>query len=244
MTPARLGRFLGAPPVPCGSWEREAVLASPIALKTAYGRPPRDVAEEFAARLRGEEGIAAVRVQPNGFLLIALATPGEIVREIVEPESVSPPDEPDGAGSDGPAGNDRRRAGRVPSPWPDFPRTWDNPGFVVRFAHARAAVVRRWARDLGVPSEGFRPELLDDPRDRAVLRLLAELPSRTAGREPAWTAYAEQLALAYHDAHEHAPATPMGDGRPAEVHTSRLWLARAVQIVLVDILGTALPDRL
>ncbi|WP_370022305.1 anticodon-binding protein [Planotetraspora sp. GP83] len=249
MTPARLGRFLGAPPVPSGSWEREAALASPIALKAAYGRPPRDVAEELAARLRGREGIAAVRVQPNGFLLIVLTTPGEIVREIVERDSAPLPDRADqldGAASGSPADqNDRERAGRVPSPlWPDLPRTWDNPGFVVRFAHARAAAVRRWARDLGVPWEGFRPESLDDPRDRAVLRALAELPSRTASRDPAWTAYAEQLALAYHDAHERAPATPMGDGPPTEVHTSRLWLARAVQVVLVDILGPALPDRL
>jgi arginyl-tRNA synthetase len=224
VTPARLGLLLGTPPVPQGSWEREAVMVSAAALRAARGRPPREVAEEIAQGLRGRDGVAGVRVRPNAFLEIVLAVPGEIAREIVTAGHPGTP--------------------RVPLPdWPDFPRTWENPGFVVRFAHARAAAVLRWAGDLGVPWEGFRPEALDDPRDLAVLRALAELPSRTAGRDPAWESYAERLALAFHDACEHASALPMGDRPPGEVHTARVWLARAVQAVLVALYGD-LPSRL
>lgn len=224
MTPDQLAGLIGAPPVPLGSWAREAVYGSPVAFRTASGRPPREVAEEIAVRLRGHGGVEEVRVRPDGFLLITVGRPGEVVREIVRK---GPPEI-------------RERAALAP----DFPRTWDNPGFVVRYAHARAAAVQRWARDLGVPEEGFRPELLDDPHDRAVLRLLAELPTRAAGRDPAWESYAGQLALAYHDAHEHAPAVPVGDRPVTGVHTARLWLATAVRTVLVAVLTPELPERL
>jgi arginyl-tRNA synthetase len=71
-----------------------------------------------------------------------------------------------------------------------------------------------------------------------VLRVLAELPGRLASRDPGWETYLVRLALAYHDAHEHAPATPMGDEQPGAVHGARVRLARAVQDVLMG------PDRL
>ncbi|WP_067174338.1 DALR anticodon-binding domain-containing protein [Microtetraspora niveoalba] len=224
MTPEQLAGLLGAPPAPWGSWAREAVYGSPVAFRAGQGRPPREVAEEIAARLRPYDGVDEVRVRPDGFLLIAVARPGEVAGEIVRkgPPAIHGP----GALA------------------PDLPRTWDNPGFVVRYAHARAAAVRRWARDLGVPQEGFRPEALDDPRDRAVLRLLAELPSRAASRDPAWEAYAGQLALAYHDAHEHCPAVPWGDRPAGDVHTARVWLAAAVRAVLAAVVAPDLPERL
>ncbi|MEV0199159.1 DALR anticodon-binding domain-containing protein [Nonomuraea sp. NPDC050691] len=169
----------------------------------------------LAARARAVEGVAAVEERANGFLRIVVEVPGRLV-ETVGPLS-------------------------LPGPWPDFPRTWDNPGFAVRYAHARAVAVRRRARDLGVPEEGFRPELLGDPRDRAVLRVLAELPGRLAKGEragSAWAAYAVRLAMAYHDAYELAPAVPVGDEEPSPLHTARVRLARAVADVLPG------PDRL
>lgn len=256
MTPVRLAELLaqilaelsgagqcpGEPPTPCGSWEREARYASAIALLRSSGAPlgsfgrcgPAEVAEQIAVRLRGRDGVSAVRVRPDGILVIAVTCPGEIVREIVRP--------PASAASPWSA-----RLPAVAEPGqaaPDFPRTWENPGFVVRYAHARAAAVLRWAADLGVPRADFRPQALDDPYDRAVLRLLAELPSRAVSRAPAWAAYAERLALAYHDAHEHAPATPKGDEPVRAVHTARLWLAAAVRSVLSRVLATPLPERL
>ncbi|MEV0147239.1 MULTISPECIES: anticodon-binding protein [unclassified Nonomuraea] len=210
MTPEqRVAEVLGEAPAPEGTWEREAAYLSAAARR--LGVP----AAGLAARVRAVAGVAAVEERPNGFLRITVEVPGALV-ETVRPLS-------------------------LPDPWPDFPRTWDNPGFAVRYAHARAVAVRRWARDLGVPEEGFRPELLDDPRDRAVLRVLAELPGRLA--RPArgssfWASYAVRLATAYHDAHELAPAVPVGDEAPSPLHTARVRLARAVEDVLPG------PDRL
>ncbi|SDJ59880.1 anticodon-binding protein [Nonomuraea jiangxiensis] len=176
--------------------------------------PRRHVpAEGLAERVREVPGVAGVEVREHGFLRIVVSVPGEVV------ECVGPVEIPEPA-------------------WPDFPRTWDNPGFVVRYAHARACAVRRWARELGVPEEGFRPEELDGPHDRQVLRVLAELPGRAVSREPGWEAYLVRLALAYHDAHERAPAVPVGDAAPAPVHTARVRMAQAVRMVLVG------PERL
>lgn len=143
---------------------------------------------------------------------VVVAVPGELLRE-VEPLEVE-------------------------ADWPDFPRTWDNPGFVVRYAHVRAVAVQRWARELGVPLEGFRPELLDHRLDRAVLRVLAEVPSRRGSRNPGWGPFLVRLAEAYHDAFEHAPALPVGDEPVTPLHTARVHLAAAVQKILVG------PDRI
>ncbi|WP_245898914.1 DALR anticodon-binding domain-containing protein [Nonomuraea indica] len=215
--PGRLAEALGEPPAPDGTWEREAVYVSAAALRRARrpgarAAPVGRVAAELADRVRPVEGVSRVEALANGFLRITVETPGELVAEV--------------------------RPLSLPDPWPDLPRTWDNPGFVVRYAHARAAAVQRWARDLGVPATGFRPELLDDPPHRAVLRVLAELPGRLAGRAPAWEAYLVRLATAYHDAHELAPAVPAGEEEPSPAHTARVRLARAVRDVLPG------PERL
>ncbi|MDP9860742.1 DALR anticodon-binding domain-containing protein, partial [Streptosporangium brasiliense] len=179
---------------------------------------------EMAARLRALPGIADVRVRGDGFLEIAVTVPGELVAEI------------------GPAAAPAGGA----SPWTDSPRTWSNPGFVVRYAHVRAVAVQRWAAELGVGGE-FRPELLDGRWDRAVLRSLAEVHGRRVSRDPGWAAYAEQLALAYHDAFERAPALPAGDEQPSARHAARVRQARAVRDVLAEglaALGETAPDML
>ncbi|MGW4801184.1 anticodon-binding protein, partial [Nonomuraea sp. NPDC004297] len=165
------------------SGELAEVLGEPPVPEGTWEREPvfvsaaalrrRIPAEELAGRVRALRGVASVQVRGPGLLRIAVIEPP------VDVESVRVPFEP---------------------VWPDFPRTWDNPGFVVRYGHARACAVSRWARDLGVPREGFRPGLLDDPCHRWVLRVLAELPGRLRSREPGWEAYLLRLALAYHDA--------------------------------------------
>ncbi|WP_433253123.1 anticodon-binding protein [Streptosporangium sp. CA-135522] len=218
MTPGQLGEVLGLPPVPTGTWAEEARYVSPAALRR------REAPEEMAARLRALPGIADVRVRGDGFLEIVVAVPGELVSEI------------------GPAAAPVAGA----SPWTDFPRTWDNPGFVVRYAHVRAVAVQRWAAVLGVGGR-FRPELLAGRWDRAVLRSLAEVHGRRVSREPGWAAYVERLALAYHDAFELAPALPKGDERPSALHAARVRQARAVRDVLSEglgALGETAPDRL
>ncbi|WP_329090907.1 DALR anticodon-binding domain-containing protein [Streptosporangium sp. NBC_01469] len=223
MTPGELGEVLGLPPIPRGTWAEEALYVSPAALRR--GEDPA----EMAGRLRALPGITAVRVRPGGFLEIAVAVPGELVTEIG-------PAVPAGTGGSPVPG----------SPWKDLPRTWANPGFVVRYAHARAVAVQRWAAELGVGGD-FRPELLEDRRDRAVLRLLAEVHGRRVSRDPGWAAYAEGLALAYHDAFEGAAALPSGDEEPSELHAARVRLARAVRDVLAEALaalGETAPERL
>ncbi|WP_214106475.1 anticodon-binding protein [Acrocarpospora catenulata] len=166
--------------------------------------------------------ISEISVRSGGLLVISVTNPGEHVEQIL---------------TQGLPDLDTQE-------WPDHPLTWDNPGFVVRYAHARAMAVQRWADDLGVPWTGFRPEHLDGSHDRAILRVLAELPSRAAARDHGWRAFAERLALAYHDAHEHASAIPVGDQAPAPVHTARRHLAAAVAATLDAISANPLPDRL
>ncbi|GAA3411185.1 DALR anticodon-binding domain-containing protein [Streptosporangium vulgare] len=242
MTPGALGEVLGLPPIPRGTWAGEALYVSPAALRR--GEDPGELAD----RLRALPGVAAVRVRPGGFLEIVVAVPGELVTEI---GAAVPAGTGGGAsaitGGGASAGEvTKAGAGAAGSPWEDLPRTWANPGFVVRYAHARAVAVQRWASELGVGGD-FRPELLEDRRDRAVLRLLAELPGRRVSRDPGWAAYAEQLALAYHDAFEGAAALPSGDEEPSELHAARVRLARAVRDVLAEALaalGETAPDRL
>ncbi|GGL47714.1 DALR anticodon-binding domain-containing protein [Planomonospora parontospora] len=267
MTPGRLAEVLGAPPVPRGTWEREALYVSTAALR--HGERADEVAGELALRLRALPGVEAVRVRPGGFLEIVVAVPGELVGEAgavlpdpVPPGAVPPdpvrsgvvPPDPvrSGAGRSGDVAGFRGAPGppepREPSPpgAPWSPGTWDNPGFVVGYAHARAVAVRRWAAELGVAGE-FRPELLAGRWDRAVLRALAEAPGRRVSRDPGWAAYAERLALAYHDAFERAPALPRGDGEASALHVARVRLAGAVREVLAEAMaavGVAPPDRL
>ncbi|KAB8183747.1 DALR anticodon-binding domain-containing protein [Microbispora catharanthi] len=229
---------LGAPPVPQGSWEREARFVSTAALR-GKAEPAAEAAERLAARLRAVPGVRHVDVRPNGFLVIGIATPGEIVHDILTaPPAVSPPDTGPETGPE---------AGSA-APWPDFPRTWDNPGFAVRYAYVRAGAVQRWARDLGVPAgAAARPELLDGPFDRAVLRVLAELPSRRDSRDPGWAAYLERLAEVYHTAVERASPIPRGDEAPTEVHAARVRMGEAVRRVLGEglaELGVAPPGKI
>ncbi|UBU15109.1 DALR anticodon-binding domain-containing protein [Nonomuraea gerenzanensis] len=167
-------------------------------------------AEELAARVRGLDGVAGVAVEGRGFLRIVLTEPP------LDAEPAAIPFQP---------------------VWPDFPRTWDNPGFVVRYGHARACAVLRWAGQLGVPG-GFEARELSDRHHRAVLRVLAELPGRLVSREPGWEGYLLRLALAYHDAHERAPAVPKGDEEPGAVHAARVRVADVVRKVLPG------PDRI
>ncbi len=232
MTPGQLGEILGMPPIPQGTWEQEALYVSPAAARGGQ------VPEEVAARLRVLPGITEVRVRPGGFLEIVVAVPGELVTEL-SPAGGAPAERADRTFI-------TQGASRAGTVWPDFPRTWQNPGFVVRYAHVRAVAVQRWAAELGVGGE-FGPELLDGREDRAVLRVLAEVYGRRGSRDPGWAAYAERLALAYHDAFERAPALPRGDEEPAALHTARVRLARAVRDVLAEVLtaiGEAAPDRL
>jgi arginyl-tRNA synthetase len=282
MTPSRLAEILGEPPMPHGSWRREAVYASRAAIRRARGEPggtsPQAMAATLARRLRALPGVSQVETRPGGLLLITVDAPEEVVREVLEAPRTEVPGPP--IPEPGKAGRpDDRGEVRHPSParlanepgvhvqtpeerftqprplrssetpvWPDFPRTWANPGFVVRYAYVRTLWVRRWAHDLGLtPPSPVDPTPLTGRYDRAVIRVLAEAPSRRLNPSHGLPAYLERLATAYHDAHEHAPALPQGDTPPTPLHIARLHLAEAVRTTLAEGLTTLtepLPTRL
>ncbi|MFB4303765.1 DALR anticodon-binding domain-containing protein [Actinomadura sp. NTSP31] len=118
--------------------------------------------------------------------------------------------------------------------WDDRPRTFENPGFAVRYAYARACWVGRWARDLGVPEGRLERPGREETR---LVGVLAEVPGRAAQAEREGDARPlafclERVAGAYHDVHERCPAVPVGCEKPGAVHAGRVGLARAVRIAL------------
>ncbi len=133
-----------------------------------------------------------------------------------------------------------------------------HPFFAVRYAHAHAASVLRWAADLGLDHggpEAFRPGRLGHPSEREFLAALAWMPERVAAaarrrRPDAFARYLEGLAGAWLDCRERCPALPFGgraaprDGPEA---AARLWLAAAARTALgtgLRLLGLAAPERL
>jgi hypothetical protein len=110
----------------------------------------------------------------------------------------------------------------------------DNPAYAVRYAHAAAAAVLRWA---GHPPGDFRPGLLARPAQRALLDSLSWLPERVAvaarrGRPEIFARYLESLASRTIDC----------------MNTdAELWLALAARTALgagLDLLGISAPERL
>ena len=133
-----------------------------------------------------------------------------------------------------------------------------NPFFAVRYAHAQAASVQRWAADLGVDqgrADAFRPELLSHRGELELLGAISWLPERAASaarrrRPDAFARYLECLASRWLECAESNPALPFG-GRsaPGNEHeaAARLWLAAAAQTALgtgLRLLGVAAPQRL
>ncbi len=133
----------------------------------------------------------------------------------------------------------------------------ENPFFAVRYAHADAASVLRWAADLGVDRgrpDAFRPERLAHPAERRLLDLMSWLPERAVSaarrrRPDVFARYLEGLSRAWLDCRESCPALPFGgraaprDGAGA---AARLWLAAAAQTALgtgLRLLGVAAPQR-
>jgi len=149
------------------------------------------------------------------------------------------------------------RAGQV-SPVSYVRNSLENPFFAVRYAHARAALVLRWAGDLGLKRgnpETLRPELILHPAELGLLDAISWLPERVASaarrrRPDSFVRYLEWLAAKWLDCSENCPALPFG-GRsaPADLAgmAARLWLAVAAQTALgtcLRLAGVAAPQRL
>ncbi|MCO6006160.1 DALR anticodon-binding domain-containing protein [Actinoallomurus purpureus] len=198
----------------------------PLRLARAAGRPATEIADLLAARLARMPGVGDVRVTGPGFLSIGVSA--SLAAHIDETYGVV----------------------AVPrATWPEHPLTFDNPGFVVRFAYARAVAVRRQAAELGIRAADGP---LADPREKRLLGLLAEFPgraeqaARTNDPRP-FTRQLELIADAYHDVHEWCSPLPKGDEPITGHHAARLSLAGAAYIVLgngLRMLGETPNDRL
>jgi arginyl-tRNA synthetase len=122
-----------------------------------------------------------------------------------------------------------------------------NPAYAVRYAHAAAAAVLRWAAALGIRPAGFTPRLLAEPGELALLDALSWLPERVAvaarrGRPDEFAGYLAELAARTIDTMSTTSFTKI-----AGISSERLWLADAARTGLaagLDLLGIGAPSRL
>jgi hypothetical protein len=122
-----------------------------------------------------------------------------------------------------------------------------NPAYAVRYAHAAAAAVLRWAAVLGTKPAGFRPGLLAEPGELALLDALSWLPERVAmaarrGRPDEFARYLEELAAGTIDTMDTTGFTTI-----SSISSERLWLADAARTALatgLGLLGVGAPGRL
>jgi arginyl-tRNA synthetase len=122
-----------------------------------------------------------------------------------------------------------------------------NPAYAVRYAHAAAAAVLRWAAALGTAPSGFQPRLLMTPQELALLDALSWLPERVAmaarrGRPDEFAGYLEELAARTIDTMSTTGFTTI-----SSISSERLWLADAARTALaagLGLLGVDAPERI
>jgi arginyl-tRNA synthetase len=122
-----------------------------------------------------------------------------------------------------------------------------NPAYAVRYAHAAAAAVLRWAAALEIRPAGFKPRLLAEPGELALLDALSWLPERVAaaarrGRPDEFAGYLAELAARTIDTMSTTSFRKIPD-----ISSERLWLADAARTGLaagLGLLGIAAPPRL
>jgi arginyl-tRNA synthetase len=122
-----------------------------------------------------------------------------------------------------------------------------NPAYAVRYAHAAAAAVLRWAAALGTRPAGFTARLLAEPGELALLDALSWLPERVAmaarrGRPDDFAGYLAELAARTIDTMSTTSFRKVPD-----ISSERLWLADAARTGLaagLGLLGISAPSRL
>ena len=122
-----------------------------------------------------------------------------------------------------------------------------NPAYAVRYAHAAAAAVLRWAASLDSGPDGFRPRLLTAPPELALLGALSWLPERVAmaarrGRPDEFAGYLAELAARTIDTMSTTGFTTI-----SSISSERLWLADAARTGLaagLELLGVDAPERI
>jgi arginyl-tRNA synthetase len=138
-------------------------------------------------------------------------------------------------------------AGRAPDAAVIARHVLGNPAYAVRYAHAAAVAVLRWAAELGTSPEEFRPRLLAEPAELALLDALSWLPERVAmaarrARPDGFARYAEGLAACTIDV-----MSTTGFRKVSGISSERLWLADAARTGLaasLGLLGVGAPERL
>lgn len=136
-----------------------------------------------------------------------------------------------------------------PGGWSEWPRTFENPGFSVRYAYARACWVGRWAKELGVEAGSL---VGAGPEELSLVGVLGDAPGRAEQAERERDARPlifclERVAGAYHVVFERCPAVPKGDEEPGTVHAGRVGLAEAVKVVLgngLNVIGETPRERI
>jgi arginyl-tRNA synthetase len=122
-----------------------------------------------------------------------------------------------------------------------------NPAYAVRYAHAAAAAVLRWAAALGTRPAGFMPRLLAEPGELALLDALSWLPERVAvaarrERPDEFAGYLAELAARTVDTMSTTSFTTI-----SSISSERLWLADAARTGLaagLGLLGIGAPSRI
>ncbi|HLK78055.1 MAG TPA: DALR anticodon-binding domain-containing protein [Streptosporangiaceae bacterium] len=122
-----------------------------------------------------------------------------------------------------------------------------NPAYAVRYAHAAAAAVLRWAAALDTGPGGFRPRQLTAPQELALLDALSWLPERVAmaarrGRPDDFAGYLAELAARTLDTMSTTGFTTI-----SSISSERLWLADAARTGLaagLELLGVDAPERI
>ena len=193
-----------------------------------FGRGRGVFESPVALRLGVEPEVIARRVGgvvAGGFVRVVL-TVGEILEAVLR--------DPRSGVARGPGGV-----------WDEWPRTFENPGFSVRYAYARACWVGRWARELGIGDGPLGAGSLESE----LVWALGDVPGRAEQAERERDARPlmlclEKVAGAYHDVHERCPAVPKGDEEPVP---GRVGLARAVEVVLgngLNVIGEIPRERI
>jgi arginyl-tRNA synthetase len=137
--------------------------------------------------------------------------------------------------------------GRTPEPAVVARHVLANPAYAVRYAHAAAAAVLRWAAALGTRPAGFTPRLLAAPGELALLDALSWLPERVAmaarlGRPDEFAGYLTELAAGTIDTMSTTSFRIVPN-----ISSERLWLADAARTGLaagLGLLGIDAPSRL
>jgi len=234
--------------------------------RTLPSPPPPDLAAEpgwpqaqadLTAHLTARLGATAGATSPPSGLPLTTPTP-PVSPESPGPFLPTPPQPASVAAAVAYAGADAVRfaLARVP-PGGAAPRAaavarhvLGNPAYAVRYAHAAAAAVLRWAAALGTRPAGpeeFRPRLLAEPGELALLDALSWLPERVAaaarrGRPDEFAGYLEGLAARTIDT-----MSTTSFASVSGIGSERLWLAAAARTGLaagLDLLGISAPERL